>query len=79
MPADFYDLTWSQYQRASIGYRVRLDRMWDLTRHQIAYNGMTKAKPNQIYKCIFDEVLQPDPMTPEEWKMVKTRWRIADA
>jgi hypothetical protein len=78
-PAEFYDLTWSEYQRASIGYKVRLDRQWDIARHQIAMNGMTKARPNQIYQCIFDETIKPDPMTPEEWKELKRKWRIADA
>jgi hypothetical protein len=79
MPADFYDLTWSQYQRACLGYRIRLDRGWDYTRNlmatQIGSMG-GKTKPNEIYRCVFDPIIEPLILSPEEWERIKIAWNI---
>ena len=79
-PAEFYDLTWAQYQRACLGYRVRLDRGWDYTRHlmaaQLGAMSKDRIKPADLYRCIFDEVIKVEPMTTEEWERVKVAWNI---
>ncbi len=79
-PAEFYDLTWAQYQRACLGYRIRLDRGWDYTRNlmaaQIGSISSSKVKPTDFYRCIFDESITIEPMTPEEWERVKIAWNI---
>mgnify|MGYP001767055382 CR=1 FL=1 len=79
-PAEFYDLTWAEYQRAALGYRVRLDRAWDMTRNQIAaiYQSASgkRVRPNEIYRCIFDRKAEPAVVTPEEWKTIKKAFKL---
>lgn len=82
MPADFYDMTWANYQRACLGYRVRLDRGWDYTRNlmaaQIGSMSSSKVKPTDFYRCIFDTHIEPIVMSPDEWERIKIAWNIKD-
>lgn len=78
-PVDFYNLTWSQYQRACIGYRVRIDRQWDYTRHiilaQLRSNGL-KVGLDDIYKCIFDKPIPEAYISPDDWELTKKAFNI---
>lgn len=78
-PAEFYDMTWAEYQRAAIGYRVRLDRGWDYTRHIMTMLSAKGGRPDTFRRCIFDEVVKVERMSEEEWIELKRKWRIADA
>lgn len=79
-PAEFYDLTWGEYQRAALGYRVRVDRAWDIARNQIAaiYQSASRkrVRPTQIYRCIFDEAVKPAIVTNEEWHLIKKAFKL---
>ena len=82
-PVEFYHMTWADYQRASLGYRIRLDRGWDYTRHIMAASlgamSTKRIRPSELIPCIFDQSVEIDPLTPEEWQMMKTAWKIGQA
>lgn len=76
-------MTWSQYQRACLGYRVRIDRGWDYTRNLMAAQlntfagkGSRKIKPSDIYACVFDRQIEPMIISKEEWQRIKKAWNI---
>ncbi len=43
---------------------------------QIGSMSSSKVKPTDFYRCIFDDVITIEPMTPEEWERVKIAWNI---
>lgn len=75
----FYDLTLSEYQRAALGYRVRLDRQWDYTRHiilaQLRSVG-SKITLQDIHTCIFDEPIKEAYISPEDWELTKKAFKL---
>jgi hypothetical protein len=35
-----------------------------------------KTKPNEIYRCVFDPIIDPLILSPEEWERIKIAWNI---
>jgi hypothetical protein len=38
-----------------------------------------RIRPSELIPCIFDQIIEIDPLTPEEWQMMKTAWKIGQA
>lgn len=71
-------MTWSEYQRACLGYKIRMDRGWDYVRNLMASNIAPFSKKTvnakELYRCIFDT--DTIPVTPEEFEKIRKAWKL---
>lgn len=78
LPAEFYDLTWSQYQRYALGYQIRQDKEWIRTANVMwaAITPHTKRQvtPASFYRSIFDTSVEE--ITEQEYEETCKAWGL---
>jgi len=78
LPGEFYDLTWGEYHRAALGYRIREDRQWDRARSimwaAIQPHSKKRVSPTDFYRCIWDAPVTQ--VTKEEAELMKKAWKL---
>ena len=78
MPSEFYDMTWGQYQRCALGYRIREDKDWQRARSIMwaAIQPHTKRQisPRDFYESIFDK--GPEPINKTEADDIMRAWNL---